>query len=153
MVEFEPASVADIDSVLPVMAKAFAPEYGEAWSASQCASMLSLPSCHFLVVREAQKVVGFAIWRVVVDEAELLLIAIDPERHSQGIGSALLTHVVTESALSGVQKLHVEVRSDNDARTFYSNRGFIEVGVRPNYYRRKDSGPTEAITLARLIKR
>jgi [ribosomal protein S18]-alanine N-acetyltransferase len=151
MIDCASASVADVDSIMPLMAKAFLPDYGESWSAAQCMSMLSLPNCHFMIGRRLEKVVGFAIWRVVLDEAELLLFAVDPGCHGTGLGSTLLDHVATESAIVGAKKLHVEVRSDNHARAFYSRRGFTEVGVRQNYYRRKDGGPTEAISLVRLL--
>ncbi len=151
MIDCASAGTEDVEMIMPLMAKAFLPAYGESWSAAQCISMLSLPNCHFMIGRRLEKIVGFAIWRVVVDEAELLLIAVDPDCHGTGLGSVVLEYVATESVVSGAKKLHVEVRSDNHARAFYSRRGFTEVGIRQNYYRRKDGGPTEAISLVRLL--
>jgi [ribosomal protein S18]-alanine N-acetyltransferase len=145
------AGPTDIASILPVMEHAFDPQFGEAWTASQCLSMLSLPGTRFATCWTADKAVGFAIARTVFDETELLLIAVDPSFAGQGIGSQLLDHVVTESVDLGAKRLHVEVRSDNQAIEFYSARGFVKVGTRPNYYRRKDGGPTHAITMVNDI--
>jgi [ribosomal protein S18]-alanine N-acetyltransferase len=143
-------SIEEIESIIPVMNCAFAPDYGEAWSAAQCVSMLALPGSFFVIGWASERVAGFAIARTVLDETELLLIAVDPEHHGQGLGTQLLDYVATESAALGSTKMHVEVRSDNVARHFYRARGFDEVGVRPNYYRRKDGGPTQAISLSRF---
>lgn len=133
------------------MERAFDPQFGEAWTASQCLSMLALPGTRFVTCWSADRVIGFAIARTVFDETELLLIAVDPNFAGQGIGSQLLDHVATESVDLGAKRLHVEVRSDNQALEFYSARGFVEVGTRPNYYRRKDGGPTHAITMVNDI--
>jgi [ribosomal protein S18]-alanine N-acetyltransferase len=146
-----PAGVADVESILPIMGRAFDPNFGEAWSASQCVSMLALPGSRFVIGWVDDCVAGFAITRTVIDESELLLIAVDPARAGRGMGNKLLDYVVTESAALGSKKLHVEVRSDNEALDFYSRRSFVMVGTRPNYYRRKDGGPTQAISLVRLI--
>jgi [ribosomal protein S18]-alanine N-acetyltransferase len=151
MLVVEPAAVADIESILPIMSRAFNPQFGEAWSAPQCMSMLALSGTRFAIGWMDEKVAGFAIARTVLDETELLLIAVDPAQGGCGLGSKLLDYVVTESISLGAKKLHVEVRSDNPAHDFYSARGFVRVGTRPNYYRRKDGGPTQAITLVRLI--
>jgi [ribosomal protein S18]-alanine N-acetyltransferase len=145
------AGPTDIASILPVMERAFDPQFGEAWTASQCLSMLSLPGTRFVTCWTADKAVGFAIARTVLDETELLLIAVDPSFAGQGIGSQLLDHVATESVNLGAKRLHVEVRSDNHAIEFYSVKGFVKVGTRPNYYRRNDGGPTHAITMVNEI--
>jgi [ribosomal protein S18]-alanine N-acetyltransferase len=146
-----PAGVTDVELILPIMGRAFDPKFGEAWSASQCISMLALPGSRLAIGWVDHSVAGFAITRTVIDESELLLIAVDPSRAGQGMGNKLLDYVVTESATLGAKKLHVEVRADNEALNFYSRRSFVKVGTRPNYYRRKDGGPTQAISLVRLI--
>lgn len=145
------AGPSDIAVILPVMERAFHPQFGEAWTASQCLSMLALPGTRFSTCWTGDRAIGFAIARTVFDETELLLIAVDPDFGGQGVGSQLLDHVATESADLGAKKLHVEVRSDNQAIAFYSAKGFVEVGTRPNYYRRTDGGPTHAITMVNEI--
>jgi [ribosomal protein S18]-alanine N-acetyltransferase len=141
---------ADVDAVMAVMTAAFDPQFGEAWSADQCLAILCLPGTR-LVVAESKDCVGFAIWRTVLDESELFLIAVAPNARNSGTGRALLQHAVTESKRSGAQKLFVEVRVDNPAVAFYQRQGFEQSGMRNNYYKRADGGPTDALTLHLML--
>jgi [ribosomal protein S18]-alanine N-acetyltransferase len=144
-------SADDVESLMPVMQSAFDPRYGEAWSIDQFLAMLSLPGTKMSVAENAEDVVGFALWRTIVDECELLLIAVRPQGQKKGSGKALLQTAVTESKSEGCHRLFVEVRTDNPAVAFYQNFGFEQCGFRNNYYRRSDGGPTGALTLRLLI--
>ena len=146
-VEIRSGDAHDVDAIMPVMHSAFDLRFGEAWSAEQCRGVLILPGTMLAVASQAAAVTGFALWRFVLEEAELLLIAVEPGQQSRGLGTCLFDHVVREAAQKGVTRLHVEVRSDNPARSFYTGRGFAQIGPRPNYYRRDDNGPKDAITL------
>ena len=145
------ATAYDVDKIMPIMATAFAPEYGEAWTADQCRGVLALPGSALSIAYWEEGVAGFALWRSVLDEAELLLIATDPARRQSGIGTALLNHLMGYAKVAGIVRLHVEVRSDNPALHFYEAAKFDQVGVRPHYYRRLDGGPNDANSLCRLL--
>ncbi len=142
---------ADVAAIMNVMTCAFDPRFGEAWSADQVRGALSMPGCSLLMVEHYSQVSGFALVRSVLDEAELLLIAVRPESHRLGTGKRLLQLVIDRAREGGVKRLHVEVREDNPALRFYINSGFSKVGERPNYYRRSDAGPTTAISLCYSI--
>jgi ribosomal-protein-alanine N-acetyltransferase len=133
------------------MTAAFDPAFGEAWTAPQCIGALALPGTCLLLAEQADRVVAFAILRTVFDEAELMLVAVDPSLQKQGIGRALLQQVFAASADRSASRLHVEVREDNAAIHFYSMLGFIEIGRRRNYYKRIDGKNNDAITLCRII--
>ncbi len=148
MLTIRKGDVSDLESLMPVMRAAFNPEYGEAWSQVQCTGMLALPGSELFLAILGDLVAGFALVRSILEESELLLIAVDPAHAHCGIGSALLAAVVTDSRKSAVQTLHVEVRADNPALSFYDRHGFVEKGQRSDYYKRKDGGPTHAITLS-----
>ena len=141
----------DLDLVMTVMHKAFDPCYGEAWTAAQCAGVLSLPGSTLLLARAGTRVLGFALSRSVADEAELLLIAVRPDGQRHGIGERLIAKIVDGLVDKGVKKLHLEVRTDNPALSFYSRLGFAKVGHRRDYYRRLDGQLTDAATLSRQI--
>lgn len=100
-----------------------------------------------LVVTIADCVVGYAIYHVVVDEAEILNIAIAPAYQGRGYGRQLLDHlttIVSEEA----KRFFLEVRVSNDpAIQLYNSAGFVEVCLRKNYYQ-TDSGPEDAILMA-----
>jgi ribosomal-protein-alanine N-acetyltransferase len=88
-----------------------------------------------LVARERMAIVGFAITRVLVDDAELLLIAVSPDVRRSGVATTLLNELVARLKEIGKTPLHLEVRASNDgAIVFYEARGFARSGLRKNYY-------------------
>lgn len=152
-----PGVAADLPSIMPVMNAAFSPVHGEAWSLIQCTGALALPGSALLIATisdDAQVLpCGFAILRTVLDETELLLIAVDPDCQRLGVGTKLIDVMLDMLAQAGVSTLHVEVRHDNPALRFYQQHGFTKIGERHNYYRRKDGQVGHALTLARQITR
>jgi [ribosomal protein S18]-alanine N-acetyltransferase len=147
----EAAPPDSIAQIMPVMAEAFDPAHGEAWTASQCAGALALPGSILLIARHQDAVTGFALLRSVLDEAELLLLAVSPAAQRNGIGAALLGQAVSFLRQNGVRRLHVEVRDDNLALRFYANQGFAQVGRRRDYYRGQSGKRTDAVTLSLLL--
>jgi len=75
-------------------------------------------------------VVGFALYRVVAGEGELLNLAVEPLLRRGGIGRQLL-----ERLLGLAEVWHLEVRESNQAAIgLYESVGFERVGRRPGYY-------------------
>lgn len=80
-------------------------------------------------------IAGFAITQIVLDEATLFNIAIDPAFQRQGLGRALLEYVIQQIEKKDVFTLWLEVRASNaKAIALYESLGFNEVSVRRNYY-------------------
>jgi len=134
-VELATGAAADIAEVEAVMATAFDPRFGEAWTRSQVLGALAMPGMSLLLARAGGAPVGFALTRRVLDEAELLLIAVAPDARGRGIGGALLRGVLAEARGRGVARLHLEVRAGNPAIRLYAACGFAKVGERRGYYR------------------
>lgn len=132
---------------MPVMACAFDPLLGEAWTAAQCSGALALPGSLLLIAKTDDAVTAFALARSIIDEAELLLLAVRPDWQRLGTGSALLAHLIGNLREQRVKTLHLEVRADNPARAFYLRHGFRKVGVRRDYYRGPAGQRTDAVTL------
>jgi [ribosomal protein S18]-alanine N-acetyltransferase len=147
MIELDLGDAKDVPEIISVMEASFDPKYGEAWTAGQCVSALALPGARLAIARSAGQACGFAIWRSVLDESELMLIATDPTLRNRGIASDLLKMILSNLKANGIKTLHVEVRSDNPALEFYGKHDFEQVGKRSNYYRRLDEGTADAITL------
>ena len=140
-----------LDRILPVMRRAFDPRFGEAWSAEQCRGVLAMPGARLLVAH-ADGIVGFALSRTVLDESELMLLAVDPESRRRGIGSRLLLESMKLAREAGACRYVLEVRSDNPARNLYRHHGFDCVGRRPQYYRGKDGIVRDALTMAAALR-
>ena len=148
MIEITLGTPDDVAAIMPVMSDAFDPEFGEAWSAVQCLSALSMPCSRlFLAKSNDDAVVGFAITRWVVDEEELLMIGVLNEFRKQKIASSMLDNIRSCAASGGRNKIFLEVREDNSARNFYHNYGFSEIGRRRGYYMGIDGKMRDAVTM------
>lgn len=103
------------------------------WDAVQWQDSLAQHFC--LGLEENDRLTGFAIAMLLPDEAELLLIAIAPNRQGNGCGQALLQAVINELRQRNLQRLLLEVRESNQrARNFYTAAGFSMIGRRKAYY-------------------
>ena len=99
--------------------------------------LTNVTACYDLAfVAEAEgRVCGFAIMRVLGDEAELLLIAVETDLRGRGIGAALLNRLTALSEGRGAKKFFLEVRAGNEAAIrLYRKAGFQEIGLRKRYY-------------------
>lgn len=78
---------------------------------------------------------GFVVYRIAVDEAEIITIGVNPEMRRQGIASAMIGIIEKSLLCQGVKKIFLEVASTNTpAQKLYENMGFKTVGLRPKYY-------------------
>lgn len=94
------------------------------------------------------KMAAFAITQVVLDEASLFNIAVDPAFQRRGLGRQLLQHLIDELIKRDVLTLWLEVRASNlPAIALYEQLGFNQVSRRPNYYPTA-SGREDAILMA-----
>ena len=155
-------SPALLDRIMAVMEAAFDPAYGEAWNRRQVADALAMPSTHALVADAAGALIpdgaehapdpaGFVLTRHVLDEEELLLIAVTPEARLQGVGAALIEHLFTVARTRGTARIFLEMRRGNPAIHLYHKFGFEPIGQRRNYYRMVNGDRIDAITFARSI--
>ncbi len=91
---------------------------------------------------------AFAVTQVVLDEATLFNIAVDPAYQRKGLGRQLLEHLISELEKKDVFTLWLEVRASNIAAiALYESLGFNEATIRRNYYPTKE-GREDAIIMA-----
>lgn len=145
------AGATDLDAVMVTMRDAFDPAFGEAWTENQCLGILSLPGVWLTVAHRDDIPVGFALSRITMDEAELLLLAVGRAHRRTGIGMALLNSVAASARERGASRLFLEVRNGNSARALYDAAGFHAVGCRRDYYRGRDGSVHDAHTLEREL--
>jgi ribosomal-protein-alanine N-acetyltransferase len=152
-VRIEAGTSNSIDDVMTVMDEAFGNRFGEAWTRSQLAGILPMAGVSLMLAREtgSERTVGFSLFRSVADEAELLLLAVNPARHRRGVGRRLLEDFLERARNDGIARVHLEVRDGNPAVGMYRDAGFSPVGRRRNYYHAPDGKRFDAITLAHLL--
>lgn len=117
------------------------------WKQQQFADALASYQCS--VIELEHKVVGFCILQPVVDEANLLLMAIDPQYQGQGLGFKLLDQAIQQLKNEPVQ-IFLEVRESNrSAIALYEKSGFHQIDLRKNYYPCGDAGREHAVIMVK----
>ena len=82
-----------------------------------------------------RNVVGFIVSSFVVDEAEILSIAVASSRRGKGLARQLLDLNLRRLAGLGARTVFLEVEEGNvPARRLYQRAGFRQVGRRESYY-------------------
>ncbi len=83
---------------------------------------------------------GMVLWRIVADEAEILTIAVLPPWRRTGLGHALLKAAMDVFTQAEVSVVFLEVAANNEAaQALYRKNGFVQVGLRKNYYSAGDA--------------
>ncbi|WP_353684254.1 ribosomal protein S18-alanine N-acetyltransferase [Thermodesulfovibrio sp. 3907-1M] len=104
------------------------------WSLKSFISELLNPQSILKVAEFNEEIAGYIVLRKILDEAELLSIAVKPELRRRGIATELIRNVMDEIKHS-VKSCFLEVRiSNTQAISFYEKMGFKKVGVRKKYY-------------------
>ncbi len=149
-----PADQRHLDALMTVMDAGFDPRFGEGWSRLQLAGALAMEgSFARLAMDEEGLACGFSLSRAVLDEAELLLVAVIGRVRGQGFGRALLDQALLDSRRKGCGLMFLEVRENNQlARSLYHAAGFFDVGRRMNYYIGSTGQRFTAITMRRSIQ-
>ena len=84
-------------------------------------------------------VAAFCACWIVFDELHINTIAVDHSLRRQGLATTLMRRVMVEAAQAGAKRATLEVRRSNlPAQRLYGSLGFVEAGVRPNYYTQPD---------------
>ena len=147
IVELVQGNADDLDAVMLVMSAAFPAQFGEAWTRSQCAGILPMTGVKLVLAEDDEgKVVGFSLYRTIVDDSELLLLAVHPDSRGRGIGRQLLSYFIDDSRKKGASRIHLEVRDGNSAIEVYHAAGFEQINRRRNYYRGRGGESFDALT-------
>ncbi len=110
--------------------------FSDPWSLRSVESELTNPLSLWLVALQGDQVVGYVGSQTVLDEADIMNVAVAPAFRRQGIAARLLTELERLLENQKVHSLTLEVRASNEAAiTLYSRLGYVQVGRRPNYYR------------------
>lgn len=102
------------------------------WSGAEFSDLLATRGV-FVLDRPDQ---GFLLGRVILDEAELLTLAVAPDARRQGFGAALTQEFADRARSLGAVTAFLEVASDNvAAQALYARKGWVQAGRRRGYYK------------------
>ena len=110
--------------------------FSDPWSEHSVASELKNPLSCWLVAEEDGKVAGYVGSQTVIDESDMMNVAVHPNHRRKGIAEALVVELVEALKKRESRCLTLEVRASNEpAKALYEKLGFTQVGLRKNYYR------------------
>jgi ribosomal-protein-alanine acetyltransferase len=129
------AEAGDLDALMALERESY-PD--DAWSPELMAAELANPHGYYLVaIDESGAVAGYAglLAPVGTGQGDIQTVTVASTARRQGLGRRLLERLLAEAARRGAEELFLEVRHDNvAAQTLYRDLGFVEIGVRRNYY-------------------
>jgi ribosomal-protein-alanine N-acetyltransferase len=136
-IHIEPMTEGDLKEVLALEARAFP----DPWNLAQFKAELDNPHAEILLARQGVTpqgggvIVGYIAFWHIVDEIQILDVAVDPHMQRRGIGRALLDYVVQIGEEAQCITWSLEVRASNEAaRRLYTGAGFQIVNTRRGYY-------------------
>ena len=122
----------DVDAVHELELKCFTTP----WSKDSFVQELSSNKlAKYMVLLLNDEIVAYGGFWMIVDEAHITNIAVNPEKRRLGLGKKLVQGMVDEIIKLGMENITLEVRDSNiPARNLYAGFGFADAGRRPNYY-------------------
>ena len=105
------------------------------WTESYFNSLIDHPN-YKIFSASNENTIGFLIILTTKDISEIITFAILPQMRRQGIGKALLTKSIEWLISKNFSYCNLEVSAENIiAQKLYKTLGFIQVGIRKNYYK------------------
>jgi ribosomal-protein-alanine N-acetyltransferase len=125
--------------------------FPQAWNAKTFANFATTAQGLLLSVNAADSEnsrttnIGFVIYSIAADQADLITLGVIPQSQQQGAGRLLLEHAFLHLSGVGVKELFLEVSVQNAAAlALYKRMGFLQVGTRPRYYEDEEGTFTDA---------
>lgn len=128
--KFRPMQMDDLDTIMQIEPQI----YTHPWTRGNFSdSINSGYSAWVLLLHE--KIIGYALLMMVLDEAHLLNLSIAGKYQKQGLGRFLLEYMLQIAKNHDATNMFLEVRPSNiSAIALYENIGFNEMAIRRGYY-------------------
>ncbi|MBI1275408.1 ribosomal-protein-alanine N-acetyltransferase [bacterium] len=119
----------------PLLAELHEASFDTSWKADEFTRMLAQPGMLGYVHIEGEQALGMAFAHAVLDQADIITIAVHPSMRGQGMGRALMETLEKGLAAMGVHHVFLEVRASNRiAISLYESLGYLHQARRPKYY-------------------
>ena len=118
-------------------------EVGLGWSWTEKRVLRSIRdrNTNVVVAHEGKRLIGFAIAQYKMNEAHIVLFAVDKASRRNGIGTALIKWIEKTALVAGVGIIYLEARlSNSGARKFYQTLGYKEFKIEPGRYQSIETG-------------
>lgn len=133
--QLRPMTVNDVHAVAELEAEVFADANHTPWSERVFYDDVNERGHVWWVAHDRGHVIGYAGGAVVGDELQVANVAVAADRRREGAAERLLARVAYDAQMLGASWASLEVETGNvPAESLYRKLGFVEAGVRPNYY-------------------
>jgi ribosomal-protein-alanine N-acetyltransferase len=130
-VKVRPMRGTDIETVSRIERRSFPVP----WNTQAYVTEIANPSACYLVATVGDAVVGYGGLWVIMDEAHITTLAVDPDYRGLKIGERLLSELLVAAQKKGAARATLEVREHNEvAQRLYNKYGFLWVALRKGYY-------------------
>lgn len=146
---FEDAQSAQASGCLSDIAKIESQMFDDAWDGLTVHSVLAQFGAGVLIaeLEDAEEVVGYCIYQIIFEVAEVLRIATHGGFQKRGVALGLLDELDRRCRAKEVERILLEVRADNaSALRLYEKQGFYQIDVRAGYYK-DERGRMDALIL------
>lgn len=128
--KFRTMQIDDLDAIMIIEPQI----YPHPWTRGNFSDSISSGYSAWVLLLD-EKIIGYALLMMVLDEAHLLNLSIATAYQKQGLGRYLLEHMLQIAKNHQAANMFLEVRPSNiSAIALYENIGFNEMAIRRNYY-------------------
>jgi [ribosomal protein S18]-alanine N-acetyltransferase len=104
-----------------------------------------------IAVSQTNGIEAFMLDLIGPEDAEILTIGVAPQARRRGLARTLIGDVARRARQKGARRVLLEVAADNEpAIALYVSSGFILLGERPRYYRRRE-GDVDAFVFGKYL--
>ncbi len=129
--KFEPLRYEHLRQMAQIEQEAF----DQPWSERMFIPEVEDENAYYLVGVRDDEVICYGGFHKVLDEAHITNIAVRADSRGRGIGTLLMSELISRARLLGVKYMTLEVRDNNEnAIKLYKSFGFTVEGIRKRYY-------------------
>lgn len=131
MLQIDDMRMEDLEQVSRLEAMCFSMP----WSRKSFEEVLHKSDAVYVTAKEEKKVVGYCGAYVILDEADINQVAVEPFSRKKGIGRKMMEVLLQKLEKAGADAVTLEVRRSNEAAiALYESLGFVTEGIRKNFY-------------------
>ena len=123
------------------------------WTSQTIGDLLEQDSISLMVVTDnsANVLIGYCLYQLLFEQAEILRIGTHPDYQRQGIASRVFIRLDEALKANQVESLLLEVRADNTAAiALYEQQGLAVIHRRKGYYQTPHSPAIDALIMQRV---
>lgn len=129
--KFEPLRYEHLRQMAQIEQEAF----DQPWSERMFIPEVEDENAYYLVGVRGDEVICYGGFHKVLDEAHITNIAVRADSRGRGIGTLLMSELISRARMLGVKYMTLEVCDNNEnAIKLYKSFGFTVEGIRKKYY-------------------